>query len=36
LSSDATVICKKMGGHPIICKCPFCLSVPEYVSLILG
>ena len=21
-----TVICKKMGGHPIICKCPFCLS----------
>ncbi len=21
LSSDSTVICKKMGGHPVICKC---------------
>ena len=25
LSSDTTVICKKMGGHPIICKCQACL-----------
>ena len=22
LSSDTTVICKKMGAHPIICECP--------------
>ena len=30
LSSDATVICKKMGGHPIMCKCPFCLCTFIY------
>ena len=36
LSSDTTVVCKKMGGHPIICKySACCLTLPASDSVVL-
>ena len=35
LSSDTTVICKKMGTHPIICESACCMQVYVYVCIVL-